>query len=235
MIRFRILGPALGVALLAGACGGTPAGGTTAGSSPGSAAESPVAPPSTAASPATSAAPAAGDCGGGDVAKALTAASTAQHAADSYRVTGTITTTTATEALIEVQKPDGIHAKFGDMEYISVGGTTWRNVGGTWQAAPGVDVASLIAGMGQLDSSLITNATFTNVSTKQTFVDGAPAIEYDYHESITGQLEADVQLWLDPATCRPIHNVARSTASSTASTYDVTYSDWDAVTVSPPQ
>lgn len=173
-------------------------------------------------------------CSGNDVAAALTAAAAAQNDADSYRLTGTITTTTETEALLEIQKPDRIHAKFGDFEFISVGGQTWRNAAGTWVETPGTDVKSLIGGMGQLDAELIKNATFTKVSVQPTSVDGTSAVEYSYHESIKDQIEADVQLWLEADTCRPIKNVAKGTASSTASTYDVTYSDWNQVTVQAP-
>jgi hypothetical protein len=176
-----------------------------------------------------------GTCGSGDVKSALQAAASAQHAADSYRVTGTIKTATVLEAMLEIQKPDRIHVKAGAIEFIGIGDTTWRNVGGTWQEAPGTDVQSLVGGMGQLDAEVINDATFTKVTSKSATVNGAGAIEYDYHESIPDELDADVQLWLDPATCRPIRNVATGNSSSTAPTFDVTYSDWNAVTVNAPE
>lgn len=184
--------------------------------------------------PAATGAVAEGNCGAGDVKSGVLAASAAQSSADSYRVSGKVTTQTVLEAVMEIQKPDRIHVKAGDLEFIAIGSTTWQRAGGTWREAPNVDVASLVGGMGQLDQELITTASFTNTSASQTVVDGAPAIEFAYHESIPGELEADVHLWVDPATCRPIRNVAQSTASSRSATYDVTFSDWNAVTVEAP-
>jgi hypothetical protein len=222
------------------ACNASGAPSTTAGGTQGA----PATPPATIAaasapsdagggsSPAASAGTAAGDCGG-DVKTALTAAAAAQNEASSYRVSGTVSMPTAAAALLEIQKPDRVHAKAGDLEFIAIGAKTWRKAGGSWQEVSNVDVRSLVGGMGQLDAEIIQSATFTNGSVSQGSVDGVSAIEYRYHESIPDQLDADVQMWLDPGTCRPVHTTATRAAAGTP-TFDVAYSGWDSVTVEAP-
>jgi hypothetical protein len=194
------------------------------------------------ASPSTgSGTPAGGEaanpaCSGSDVAAALAAAVAAQADAGSYRVTGTVTAGGAEQPFrLEFAKPDKVHVVLGPIEYVAIGETTWQRTAGTWRQAPGLDLSTLTAGMGQLNEEVLRSATFTNssVDTSAT-ADGRPAVSYRYHESIPSELEADSQFWLDPASCRPIRNVAMSTASGTSSTFDVTYSDWDNVTIESP-
>lgn len=177
-----------------------------------------------------------GACSGTDVAAALKAAAKAQADAGSYRVAGAVTAGgNEQEVTLEFAKPDRVHVILGPIEYIAVGSTTWQNTAGQWRPAPGVDLSTLTAGMGQLNDELLTSATFTEVSVDTNAnVDGQPAVLYRYHESIPSELEADSQFWLDPASCRPIRNIASGTASGATSKIDVTYSDWGRVTIEAP-
>jgi hypothetical protein len=175
-------------------------------------------------------------CSGGDVATALAAAAAAQAEAESYRVTGSVTVGgTEQQVTLEFAKPDKVHVVLGPIEYVAIGSDTWQSTAGTWRRAPGVDLSTLTAGMGQLNEEIVHSATFTNASVDaNATADGRPAVLYRYHESIPSELEADSQFWLDPASCRPIRNVATSTASGTSSTFEATYSDWGNVTIEPP-
>lgn len=175
-------------------------------------------------------------CSGSDVATALAAAAAAQAEAGSYRVTGSVTVGgTEQQVTLEFAKPDKVHVVLGPIEYIAIGADTWQSTAGTWRQAPGVDLSTLTAGMGQLNEEIVHSATFTNASVDaNATADGRPAVLYRYHESIPSELEADSQFWLDPASCRPIRNVASSTASGTSSTFEATYSDWGNVTIEPP-
>lgn len=225
------------VLITATACssGGTPAGATAAGG--GSATPAATLRP---ASSSDSESPASGQanaaCSGDDIAAALQAAAKAASDADSYRVNGTATTSAGEQVYtLEFAKPDRVHAVLGSVEYVAIGAKTWQKTGGQWQSAPGVDLSRLTAGMGQLNQEILNDATFTDVSVDTNEdVDGQPAVLYRYHESIPSELEADSQMWLDPASCRPIKNVATGTASSTTTQFEATYSDWGNVTVQAP-
>jgi hypothetical protein len=237
------------VVIVAVACGSTPVATAPGGSSSGGPASSGQTTAQSATHGADSASPAAASasaaaspvaggaaCSGTDVASALKAAAKAQTSARSYRVSGTTTVSGRhTEYTLEIVNPDRIHVHSAAFEFIAIGSTTWRKASGGWQKASGVDVSSLVGGLGQLNADLISSATFsaTNVDPLAS-VDGQPATLYRYHERIPDELEADSQFWLDPGTCRPIKNVASSTASNGKSEIAATYSGWDQVFIEPP-
>lgn len=175
-------------------------------------------------------------CSGDDVAAALRAAAQAVESADSYRVSGTTSAGgTEQEYILEFAQPDSVHVVSGPIEYVAIGSQTWQKAGASWEEAPGVDLSTLTAGMGQLNEEILTDATFTDTTVDaDSEVDGQPAILLRYHESIPSELEADSEMWLDPATCRPIKNVATSSSQGSSVEFEATYSDWGAVTIEPP-
>jgi hypothetical protein len=234
LVRSASLGAT--VALIATACSTGGAASTAGDGSSPLAATNAASPSAPASGTSGGAGQASAACSGEDAASALKAAASAQLDAGSYRVSGTTSAGGQEQQYtLEVAKPDSVHVILGEIEFIAVGGMTWRKSGGQWEAAPGVDLSTLTAGMGQLNQELLDRASFSDVSVDQNAqVDGQAAVLYRYHESIPSELEADSQMWLDPPSCRPIKNVATSTASNAVSHIDVRYSDWGSVTIQPP-
>jgi hypothetical protein len=219
------LGAGFGALLLLGACG------------------SPAQPPAAKATRAASSSPAAGGnrpCTGSDVGASLVAAARAQNAASSYRIEGATTSAgTSLTYTMEIVKPDRFHITTGSGEFIAIGTTTWRKSGGTWKAAPGLDIGALIKSSGQLSDQIINKATFTAVSVDpNATAAGQPVVHYSFHQSIPSDSEADSQMWLARDTCRPVQ--AASTWTTTAAggssrgESTINWSKWDAVSIEAP-